>query len=70
MIIRNEASKNTVTHLTGKPNKEDQAKYYNTTQISMMLGEMDQILGTEAVIDFLKDKINYYKVISKQQGGK
>ena len=63
--IRNEASKNKVTYMSGKPPKED--TYYNTTQLSCLIYEMAQIKGQEETIKYLQNKV---KQLKTQGGGK
>ena len=65
--ISNQASKNKVTYMSGKPPKKDD-KYYNTTQLSCLIYEMAQIKGQDETIAYLKDKIKQIKAI--QGGGK
>lgn len=40
--------------------------YYNTFNLDLLLGEMQEVKGTDAVVDFLKEKLKYYKAIQKE----
>ena len=57
--IRNEASKNKVTYMSGKAPKED--TYYNTTQLSCLIFEMANIKGCDETIKYLQNKVKQIK---------
>lgn len=63
--IENEASKNKVTYMSGKPKKDkvDDFSYYLDIQIYSMADE----IGVEQTILYLKDKI---KKLQSRKGGK
>ena len=50
--IENQAKPSNTTYLSGKPTQEE--RYYNTFNLDWLLGEMREVKGTDAVVDFLK----------------
>ena len=63
MYISN--GKNKVTYISNRPTKEDQEKFYNTTNLDLLLGELVEIKGIDATIEYLQHKLKYYKAIKK-----
>lgn len=61
MYIENQASKNKVKYISNKPPKD----YYNTTNLDLLLGELVEIKGIDATIEYLQHKLKYYKSIKK-----
>lgn len=61
--IQNEASKNKITYISGKPKKDsiNDYSYYLDVQIY----QMAQSIGAEEAIQYLQDKI---KTIKKEAG--
>ena len=57
----NQASKNKVTYLSGKPKKDD--KYYNDTQLSCLIYEMANVKGWDETIQYLQNKVNQTKLM-------
>ena len=64
MRIQNQAKPDNTTYLDGRPTQEE--RYYNTFNLDLLLGEMQEVKGTNAVVDFLKEKLKYYKAIQKE----
>lgn len=62
MYIENQASKNKVKYISNKPDKE---KYYNTTNLDLLLGECFEIRGIDETIQYLQNKLKYYKALKK-----
>ena len=62
MYIENQASKNKITYINNKPDKK---KYYNTTNLDLLIGELYEIRGIDDTIDFLQKKLKYYKALKK-----
>lgn len=56
--IRNEASKNKVTYLSGKPAKKDTSDFI---YLDMQIMELYSVLGAEEAIKYLKAKIQLIK---------
>ena len=63
--IRNQASKNKVTYISGKPPKKDKAEDFIYLDLQIM--ELYSRLGGDEAIKYLKDKI---KTIKTMEGGK
>ena len=61
MYIPNEASTNKVKYISNKPPKD----YYNTCNLDLLLGELVEIKGIDATIEYLQHKLKYYKSIKK-----
>ncbi len=65
MYISN--GKNNVTYISNKPSREDMEKYYNTTNLDLLLGECFEIQGIDATIEYLQHKLKYYKALKKEE---
>lgn len=63
MYISN--GKNNVTYISNKPTREDMEKYYNTINLDLLLGELYEVRGIDATIEYLQHKLKYYKSIKK-----
>jgi hypothetical protein len=61
MYIENQASKNKVKYISNKPPKD----YYNTCNLDLLIGELCEIKGIDATIEYLQHKLKYYKSIKK-----
>ena len=64
MYISN--GKDNIKYITNKPTREDKEKYYNTCNLDLMLGELLEMKGIDATIEYLQHKLKYYKVIKKE----
>ena len=61
--IQNEASKNKVTYMSGKPKKDTVDDFI---YLDLQIYELVDYVGTDEAIKYLKDKI---QTIKKMQGG-
>lgn len=59
MYISN--GKDKIKYISNKPPKD----YYNTTNLDLLLGELVEIKGIDATIEYLQHKLKYYKAIKK-----
>ena len=59
--ISNQASKNKVTYISGKPPKKDKAEDFIYLDLQIM--ELYSRLGAEEAIKYLKDKIKQIKTM-------
>lgn len=64
MYISN--GKDSIKYISNKPTREDKEKYYNTCNLDLMLGELLEMKGIDATIEYLQHKLKYYKVIKKE----
>ena len=62
MYIPNEASKDKITYISNKPTKD----YYNTCNLDLLVGELFEIKGIDATIEYLQHKLKYYKALKKE----
>lgn len=63
MYISN--GKDKIKYIPNKPTREDKEKYYNTINLDLLIGELFQIKGIDATIEYLQHKLKYYKSIKK-----
>lgn len=64
MYISN--GKDKIKYIPNKPTREDMEKYYNTTNLDLLLGECFEIRGIDETIEYLQHKLKYYKSIKKE----
>lgn len=64
MYISN--GRDNIKYISNKPTREDKKKYYNTTNLDLMLGELFEVRGIDDTIDFLQKKLKYYKALKKE----
>ena len=56
-----------VTYITNKPTREDKEQYYNTINLDLLVGELFEMKGIDATIDYLQHKLKYYKALKKEE---
>ena len=66
MYIPNEANKNKIKYIDNKPTMADRKQYYNTTNLDLLVGELFELKGIDATIDYLQHKLKYYKALKKE----
>lgn len=67
MYIPNEANKNKIKYIDNKPTMADRKQYYNTTNLDLLVGELFELKGIDATIDYLQHKLKYYKALKKEE---
>lgn len=63
MYISN--GKDKIKYIPNRPSKENQEKFYNTTNLDLLIGELFEIRGIDETIEYLQHKLKYYKTIKK-----
>lgn len=63
MYISN--GRDNIKYISNKPTREDKEKYYNTTNLDLLIGELFEIRGIDETIQYLQNKLKYYKVLKK-----
>ena len=56
-----------VTYISNKPTREDKEQYYNTINLDLLVGELFEMKGIDATIDYLQHKLKYYKALKKEE---
>ena len=56
-----------VTYITNRPTKEDREQYYNTINLDLLVGELFEMKGIDATIEYLQKKLKYYKALKKEE---
>lgn len=64
MYISN--GKDNIKYITNKPAREDKEKYYNTINLDLLVGELFEMKGIDATIEYLQHKLKYYKALKKE----
>lgn len=65
MYISN--GKDNIKYITNKPTREDKEQYYNTINLDLLVGELFEMKGIDATIDYLQHKLKYYKALKKEE---
>lgn len=65
MYVSNGKTK--VTYISNKPTKEDREQYYNTINLDLLVGELFEMKGIDATIEYLQHKLKYYKALKKEE---
>ena len=56
-----------VTYISNKPTREDKEQYYNTINLDLLVGELFEMKGIDATIDYVQHKLKYYKALKKEE---